>query len=105
MSPDGTYKDVTPIKNSIVFNTGDLLECWSNGLFKATLHRVVLPKEREKLRKARQSIVFFTNPDDNYVIETEDENGNMEFKKVKEHIDERNNTTILEVRCRKLSIK
>ena len=91
------YIDAEPIKNAIVFNVGDLLQTWSLGKLKSTLHRVVLPKEMIRLQKSRQSIVYFTNPDNNYVISGIDSNGNFEKKSVQEHIEERNNTTIVDV--------
>lgn len=90
------YIDAEPIKNTIVFNVGDLLQTWSRRQLKSTLHRVVLPKEMVRLQKSRQSIVYFTNPDNNYVITGIDSNGNVERKSVKEHIEERNNTTIID---------
>ena len=33
----------TPRKGTVLVNVGDLLEIYSNGLFPATLHRVVIP--------------------------------------------------------------
>ena len=59
----------------MLVNVGDLLQIFSNGVFPATLHRVVIPKEEKeqrpdicKLKKCqrsnpRQSIVFFLHPD------------------------------------------
>ena len=50
-----------------------------------------------RMKKSRQSIVYFTNPDDSYVIHGLDKNGNEVKKSVQEHIHERNTTTIIDV--------
>ena len=50
-----------------------------------------------RLQQSRQSIVYFTNPDNNYVITNIDENGNEEKKLVEDHIQERNTTTIVDI--------
>ena len=43
-------------------NVGELMEIFTNGLFPATRHRVVVP-EKEVIRKQpRQSMVFFIIP-------------------------------------------
>lgn len=58
-------------------NIGDLMERWSNGRWRSTVHRVVAPpvdeeklKEgREEVLKARYSIPFFATADPETVIE------------------------------------
>jgi len=98
LSPQGNeFIDAVPIKNSIVFNVGDLLQIWSQSKLKSTLHRVILPKDMVRLQKSRQSIVYFTNPDNQFCITGYDQNGNTEKKSVEEHMNERNNTTIINV--------
>jgi isopenicillin N synthase-like dioxygenase len=42
-SPGSTWVDVTPIPGTVVVNTGDLLNRWSNGLIASTQHQVVKP--------------------------------------------------------------
>ena len=64
-----TWIKATPRPGRILINVGDLLEIWSNGLFPATLHRVIIPPEEILQRKARQSIVYFLHPDKNIWIE------------------------------------
>lgn len=54
----GEWIDVPPRRNAFVVNIGDMLERWSNGLFKSTLHRVLTSGEAE-----RYSIPFFYEPD------------------------------------------
>jgi len=47
----------------VVFNIGDLAERWTNGLYKATAHRVV-----NHPSCARTSVIFFNNGDDDAVV-------------------------------------
>lgn len=45
----------------ILVNIGDVLEYWTNGLLKSTVHRVVLPEDGAE---DRYSIAYFCHPDD-----------------------------------------
>jgi isopenicillin N synthase-like dioxygenase len=87
----GEFVQVTPLKNAIVMNIGDLLMRWSNGkcpnrastmtmltladYLKSTLHRVTLPPASdrftgaERVTRARYSIPYFVSPDLDAVIE------------------------------------
>ncbi len=49
-------------------NIGDELEIFTNGLFPATFHRVVVPEEEARRRTHRQSIGFFANTDDDTML-------------------------------------
>lgn len=40
VNSDGRWIDAPPIDGTFVINIGDLLEVWTNGAFKSTLHRV-----------------------------------------------------------------
>ena len=51
--------DVPPVADGIVINSGDLLELWTNGRYKSTLHRVQ-PKIGAN---ERLSIAMFIDPD------------------------------------------
>ncbi|WP_109478697.1 2OG-Fe(II) oxygenase family protein [Paraburkholderia sp. C35] len=53
-SPDGTWSDVPAIEGSLVLNTGQVMAGWSDGKIKATPHRVLNHRERD-----RYSIAFF----------------------------------------------
>ena len=53
----GEWLDVEPLDGALVINTGDVMQVWSNDLYKAALHRVLPRTERE-----RYSIPFFFNP-------------------------------------------
>lgn len=52
--------DYWPTLKSLLF--------YSNGLFPATLHRVVIPEEELLQKKARQSIVFFLHPESSTMV-------------------------------------
>ncbi|MFT6433058.1 MAG: isopenicillin N synthase-like dioxygenase [Candidatus Azotimanducaceae bacterium] len=56
---EGEWVDVDPVDGAIVVNTGDLMERWTNGRFKSTLHRV------QPLigNSSRYSIAMFVDPD------------------------------------------
>lgn len=56
MSPKGTEGDDFP---PILVNIGDLLNYWTDGLLKSTVHRVVMPRDRGE---DRYSIVYFCHP-------------------------------------------
>ncbi|CAM6018848.1 unnamed protein product [Sphagnum balticum] len=57
------WEDVQPRKGAYIVNLGDMLERWSNGLFRSTLHRVVNPGME------RYSIPFFFEPNYDCVVE------------------------------------
>jgi len=46
----------------LVVNFGDLLQFWTNGVIKSTIHRVLVPESRER---DRYSIVCFVHPENN----------------------------------------
>ncbi|CAL8469967.1 g9509 [Coccomyxa elongata] len=54
----GRFVDVPPKPGAFIVNLGDMLERWTNGLFKSTLHRVITDGSRH-----RYSIPFFFEPD------------------------------------------
>ena len=45
----GDWLAVPPIPRTLVVNVGDLLQRWSNGLFRSTPHRVINTSGRERL--------------------------------------------------------
>jgi isopenicillin N synthase-like dioxygenase len=56
---NGNWIAVEPVPTSIVVNSGDLLERWTNGIYRSTPHRV-----KPKIgHKARFSIAMFVDPD------------------------------------------
>ncbi len=56
-SPDGEWIDAPPRPGTFVMNVGQMLHQWSNGLLRATPHRVINRSGRE-----RYSVPFFYDP-------------------------------------------
>lgn len=63
MGPDGDWLPVPPVAGSFVINLGEMMKVWTNGLFRATPHRVI-----NKFGKDRYSSPFFLNPDYDHVV-------------------------------------
>nr|XP_043619179.1 2-oxoglutarate-Fe(II) type oxidoreductase hxnY-like isoform X2 [Erigeron canadensis] len=57
------WEYVEPLKGAFVVNLGDMLERWSNGIFRSTLHRV-LGNGQE-----RYSIPYFVEPSHDCIVE------------------------------------
>lgn len=57
MGKDGAWISATPLRGSFVINIGELMKRWTNGRFKATVHRVVHLQD-----KSRYSMPLFCNP-------------------------------------------
>ncbi|CAN6541031.1 unnamed protein product [Malus baccata var. baccata] len=57
------WEYVSPIKGAFIVNIGDMLERWSNAVFKSTLHRVVGNGQD------RYSIAFFIEPSHDCLVE------------------------------------
>lgn len=56
-SPDGAWIDAPPRPGTFVMNVGQMLHQWSNGVLRATPHRVINRSGRE-----RYSVPFFFDP-------------------------------------------
>jgi len=56
-SPDGEWIDAPPRAGTFVMNVGQMLHQWSNGVLRATPHRVINRSGRE-----RYSVPFFFDP-------------------------------------------
>jgi isopenicillin N synthase-like dioxygenase len=57
------WEYVAPMKGEFIVNLGDMLERWSNSIFRSTLHRVVLDG------RERYSIAYFVEPSHDCVVE------------------------------------
>ncbi|GMP84830.1 hypothetical protein CsSME_00038202 [Camellia sinensis var. sinensis] len=57
------WEFVAPLKGAFIVNLGDMLERWSNCIFKSTLHRV-LGNGQE-----RYSIAYFVEPNHDCLVE------------------------------------
>lgn len=66
--PDGRWIDVPPVPGTLVINTGDLLQRWTNDRWVSNVHRVVNPPVERRGSSRRLSIVFFTGPRDDAEI-------------------------------------
>ncbi|XP_008211207.1 2-oxoglutarate-dependent dioxygenase gloF isoform X3 [Nasonia vitripennis] len=54
------------LPGAILVNSGEILNCWTNGALPALKHRVVVP---EHCGRGRHSIAFFVHPDDDIEVE------------------------------------
>lgn len=56
---DGQWRAIHALEGQIVVDSGDMLQAWTNGVFKSTTHRVVNPDEDHR---RRLSMPFFVHP-------------------------------------------
>lgn len=64
----GEWIPATPIPDTLVVNTGDLLARWTNDVYRSTPHRVQVRPAAAKA--GRLSIAFFNDPDPEVMVET-----------------------------------
>lgn len=57
----GEWISAPCIPDTVLINTGDLTQRWSNDVFRSTRHRVALPSG-DRLHRSRYSIAFFCHP-------------------------------------------
>ncbi|XP_065858869.1 2-oxoglutarate-Fe(II) type oxidoreductase hxnY-like [Euphorbia lathyris] len=57
------WEDVLPIRGAFIVNIGDMMERWTNGMFRSTLHRV-MPTGHE-----RYSVAFFFGPNPDCIVQ------------------------------------
>ncbi|KAJ3195250.1 hypothetical protein HK101_000712 [Irineochytrium annulatum] len=63
LTKSGEWMNVDPIKGVFVVNIGDMVNVWTNDLYKATLHRVIHQKEGYRV-----SVPFFYEPNFTTVV-------------------------------------
>lgn len=61
--------DVAPLPGTLVVNAGDLIQRWSNDVWRSNVHRVQNPPRDAKTGTRRLSLVLFTAPHDATLIE------------------------------------
>lgn len=62
--PDGRWTEVPPRPGCFVVNIGNMMQSWSGGRFRSTMHRVHPP-----MGKDRYSIAYFATPDYDTLVE------------------------------------
>jgi isopenicillin N synthase-like dioxygenase len=62
---EGQWIEATPIPGTLVINLGDLMQRWTNGIYRSNMHRV---KNNSSTRN-RHSIPFFYSPRPDSLIE------------------------------------
>ncbi len=66
---EGDWIDVPPVPGTLVINAGDLIQRWTNDRWISNVHRVVNPPRDLKTGTRRLSIVLFTGPNSDAVIQ------------------------------------
>lgn len=57
----GKWIAAPAIPGTVVVNTGDLMQRWTNHVFCSTKHRVLVPTD-ERIERSRYSVAFFCHP-------------------------------------------
>ncbi len=63
----GKWIAAPKIADTILVNTGDLMQRWTNDVFCSTNHRVIIPKD-DKIKYSRYSVAFFCHPNEDTEI-------------------------------------
>ncbi|HYX16215.1 MAG TPA: 2-oxoglutarate and iron-dependent oxygenase domain-containing protein [Nostoc sp.] len=63
----GNWIAAPAIPDTVVVNTGDLMQRWTNDMFCSTKHRVMIPSDN-KVKQSRYSMAFFCHPNDDTEI-------------------------------------
>ncbi|MBD2613223.1 isopenicillin N synthase family oxygenase [Nostoc punctiforme FACHB-252] len=63
----GEWISAAAIPDTVIVNTGDLMQRWTNNVFCSTKHRVMIPKD-DRVNQSRYSIAFFCHPNDDVEI-------------------------------------
>jgi isopenicillin N synthase-like dioxygenase len=60
--PDGSWQDVKARRGQFIVNIGDMMQRWTNDVWRSTLHRVANPAPEDWGRSRRQTFGFFLHP-------------------------------------------
>ncbi|MBD2359444.1 isopenicillin N synthase family oxygenase [Tolypothrix sp. FACHB-123] len=63
----GEWIAAPSIPGTVIVNTGDLMQRWTNHVFCSTKHRVMIPSD-SKIKQSRYSVAFFCHPNDDTEI-------------------------------------
>ena len=63
----GKWIKAPRLGDTILVNTGDLMQRWTNDIFRSTKHRVVIPNE-DNAKYSRYSVAFFSEPNEDTEI-------------------------------------
>ena len=63
----GEWIAAPAIPDTVIVNTGDLMQRWTNNIFCSTKHRVMIPND-SRVKQSRYSIAFFCHPNDDTEI-------------------------------------
>ncbi|WP_392531530.1 isopenicillin N synthase family dioxygenase [Nostoc sp. C117] len=63
----GEWIEAVAIPDTVIVNTGDLMQRWTNHVFCSTKHRVMIPSD-ERVKQSRYSVAFFCHPNDDVEI-------------------------------------
>jgi len=90
-----SWVPVRPIPGTLVINAGDLIQRWTNDRWLSNIHRVVNPPRDRTNGTRRLSIVLFTGPNSDAVIETLPDCGPSHYPPVTagDHVAQRIATT------------
>ncbi|HEY9799042.1 MAG TPA: 2OG-Fe(II) oxygenase family protein [Leptolyngbyaceae cyanobacterium] len=58
---NGEWIAAPTIPDTVIVNTGDLMQRWTNDVFCSTKHRVIVPHDH-RVQRSRYSIAFFCHP-------------------------------------------
>ena len=64
----GEFVSATPVAGTALVNIAGLLQRWTSDSLIATVHRILIPEEELRKKAIRQSVVFFLQPDDEFIV-------------------------------------
>jgi len=65
----GEFVPAKPIKETVLVNIADLMQRWTADKLKSTVHRVLIPESELLHGVPRRSLVLFTDPDHDEMVE------------------------------------